>query len=173
TNLFYNYHRDYDPQTGRYIQSDPIGLNGGMNTYSYVDSDPVTKVDPLGLATKLCKGSPDTYKHMWVCGDGYCHGYMPTVDPSASAAKSILKEITVGVPGEWISHPLKTHDKKEYCEPIDPPSIAKKCDMPKFDKCMKDKTTPRISGTYQVPTNMCIHETQSAITECLIRACPL
>ncbi|WP_404932160.1 RHS repeat protein [Massilia atriviolacea] len=173
TNLFYNYHRDYDPQTGRYVQSDPIGLNGGMNTYSYVDSDPVTKVDPLGLATKLCKGSPDTYKHMWVCGDGYCHGYMPTVDPSASAAKSILKEITVGVPGEWISHPLKTHEKKEYCEPIDPPSIAKKCDMPKFDKCMKDKTTPRISGTYQVPTNMCIHETQSTITECLIRACPL
>jgi RHS repeat-associated protein len=32
TGLNYNYFRDYDPQTGRYVQSDPIGLAGGMNT---------------------------------------------------------------------------------------------------------------------------------------------
>ncbi len=47
--LYQNYFRDYDPQTGRYIESDPIGLRGGVNTYGYVMGDPVALVDPLGL----------------------------------------------------------------------------------------------------------------------------
>lgn len=49
TLLHYNYFRDYDPQTGRFIQSDPIGLGGGLNTFAYVGDNPVIKVDSDGL----------------------------------------------------------------------------------------------------------------------------
>jgi RHS repeat-associated protein len=49
TGYSYNYFRDYDPTLGRYIESDPIGLEAGVNTFGYVMGNPVMKVDPLGL----------------------------------------------------------------------------------------------------------------------------
>ena len=46
--LNYNYFRDYDPQIGRYVQSDPIGLLGGINTYLYANANPVGNSDASG-----------------------------------------------------------------------------------------------------------------------------
>ncbi len=48
--MHYNYFRDYDPAIGRYIESDPIGLKGGLNTYAYVYDSPLHYSDPKGLS---------------------------------------------------------------------------------------------------------------------------
>jgi RHS repeat-associated protein len=50
TGKHYNYFRDYDPAIGRYVESDPIGLRGGINTYTYVSNDPLRGSDFFGLA---------------------------------------------------------------------------------------------------------------------------
>jgi len=50
TGLFYNYFRDYDSTTGRYIEVDPIGIAGGLNVYTYVRGNPISRIDPLGLS---------------------------------------------------------------------------------------------------------------------------
>ena len=47
--LNYNYFRDYEPGTGRYVESDPIGLRGGVSTYGYVGGSPLAFSDALGL----------------------------------------------------------------------------------------------------------------------------
>ena len=52
TGLNQNYFRDYDPLVGRYIESDPIGLNGGINTYAYAGGSPISLIDILGLACR-------------------------------------------------------------------------------------------------------------------------
>ncbi len=74
TGLHYNYFRDYDPTLGRYIESDPIGLNGGFNTFAYVDGNPVIYSDPpgtgpicLGLCTVI--GVMDTLLSLKSVGD--------------------------------------------------------------------------------------------------------
>jgi RHS repeat-associated protein len=71
TKLHYNYFRDYDPGIGRYIESDPIGLAGGLNTYAYVSNNPLAIIDPLGLES--CTGEWRRYK--WVRGTPFTPGF--------------------------------------------------------------------------------------------------
>lgn len=61
TGLHYNWNRYYDPDTGRYISADPIGLAGGMNLHAYVQNNPVNLADPLGLYTEIIVWQPVTW----------------------------------------------------------------------------------------------------------------
>ena len=85
TGLHYNWHRFYDPETGRYISADPIGLAGGINLYAYVENDPVNAVDPDGLRS---------YTGFAIFGTYNFGGkpFTPVVPPNTP-------------PGDWISEP--------------------------------------------------------------------
>jgi len=67
TKTHYNINRDYNPKTGRYLQSDPIGFDGGVNSYGYVAGNPLGAVDELGLK-----------KLIWLpaINDKNIHGYI-------------------------------------------------------------------------------------------------
>lgn len=69
TGLLQNGYRDMDPGTGRYIESDPIGLNGGISTYAYSTSDPLDAFDPNGLQAFLTNLPPQEERE---AGSIYC-----------------------------------------------------------------------------------------------------
>jgi RHS repeat-associated protein len=72
TGFHYNMFRDYDRTTGRYVQSDPIGLAGGLSTYGYVENNPLSFADPLGL-TKWQMGMFMTSGGRYGVEIGYAH----------------------------------------------------------------------------------------------------
>ncbi|MDQ1923322.1 RHS repeat-associated core domain-containing protein [Massilia pseudoviolaceinigra] len=114
TGLYYNYYRHYDPQTGRYIESDPIGLIGGINTYAYVDSDPLGSIDPLGLAKV----------HGNWCGPDWTGGRKEQYSPANNA---LYKSTTTP-----LDTACKTHDICYYqCRKDNP------CDASKRSACFQ------------------------------------
>ena len=97
TGLNYNHFRYYDPQTGRYITSDPIGVFGGFNTYGYVLNNPLKYKDPLGLeVTVVCRpinvwgisgtGLVHCSVFVWHWEDDGCGGKVKVIDAQYSLA---------------------------------------------------------------------------------------
>ena len=69
TGTMENHMRVYDPKLGRYLQSDPAGLHGGLNTYAYVKNNPLQRVDPSGLLDNS-ETALETKNVLWESPDG-------------------------------------------------------------------------------------------------------
>ena len=90
--LHYNYFRSYDPQTGRYIESDPIGLSGGLNPYTYVFGNPVGYSDSPGLMgyDPQRDGAPASSDAAALHAMLDAAGYAGPVGPFADSANALL-----------------------------------------------------------------------------------
>ncbi|MBP2605689.1 RHS repeat domain-containing protein [Acinetobacter calcoaceticus] len=71
TNQFYNHNRFYNPELGRYMEPDPIGLEGGLNPYAYAANNPVMNVDPSGLNVTAAFGGLLYETYNWATGNNF------------------------------------------------------------------------------------------------------
>lgn len=111
TNLSYNMARDYSSETGRYIESDLIGLRGGLNTYAYVNQNPLTWTDPEGLAGDAFGDKP--------------RGPIGLPDASAEAAARAAKQLSDAM-RDARERQSEYNDYKRRCNER-PPSGLDKC----------------------------------------------
>jgi len=88
TGMNYNYFRDYDPATGRYLESDPIGLSGGIATYVYAESMPNNSMDRLGLSPLDGVGVTNAKDSCDLCAPG-----RKRFDNRTSAAQTVLAAV--------------------------------------------------------------------------------
>jgi RHS repeat-associated protein len=127
--LHYNYFRYYDPSTGRYITSDPIGLQGGLNTFTYVSSNPVNRFDFYGLAEICNVGIPFSFgiPHTFICANGQCGGKHGGYDwPTLYSPTSTIQD---DLPDR----------SSASCSDVP----EKDCDPVSFDQCVAEKLRPR------------------------------
>jgi RHS repeat-associated protein len=139
-------YRVYDPQIGRFITSDPIGLAGGRNTYGYGNQNPLRYTDPRGLNIDVCY-YPDGITHV---------GYgVPGVDQGTFGYYP--KTHLPIYPGEVKHDP---QDEKRECKTI--PSSEDQ------DKCMLNCRLKKMDnpGIYSVGTNQCTSFVRECMREC-------
>ena len=147
--LHYNYFRDYDPAVGRYIESDPIGLDGGLNTYAFAEQNPLVFTDPFGLAS-ICnhyKGIP----HSFICANGTCGGkHSGGNGPAIISDTSKIMDDSGDLPGSTCS--------------VVP---ERNCDSVDFNQCIQDNLTPRpLNEPYFVLGANCGNWVRETIMDC-------
>lgn len=155
TGLYSNGFRDYDPLTGRYVESDPIGLKGGSySTYLYAAANPIQFIDPFGLdlTVTLYQGMAD---HIGIgVNSPTTYGYYP-------AANAALTPTGISVPG------IEKPDAREI--PIDTITIHTD---PQQDAAVLQFIQDRIKnpGKYNLYTNNCAITVEGALSRAKLSA---
>ncbi len=138
TGKHYNYFRNYESNTGRYIQADPIGLDGGINPLAYALSNAVNNSDPLGLWVKVCArklGGPDE-KPVSPSGNPLRHDYLSVSGQTLS--------FQMGSNMFWSQGEVKENEKPSN------PKCRMVCEDDRFDKYVKKAATKIGEPTYCV-----------------------
>jgi len=153
TGLHYNYFRDYEAGTGRYIESDPIGLYGGPTTYGYVLGNPLGGIDPRGLEVQVCcrpaQIAGGIIDHCWIKTD--------TIEAGMGADPDVLpgqQYEGYGMRTQVIDH---TRDKPTKCTTFN--NIN--------EQCVNDKLkigTPL--GPFLPPVNQCQNFAYGTVLGC-------
>jgi RHS repeat-associated protein len=161
--LNYNYYRDYDPATGRYVQSDPIGLEGGVNTFAYANSNPVTYFDALGSKVGLrCRsvgalGNPGVKGSIAaMLGGEHCYLVVSCESEQPKIPKttiSYLGPVSIAQ-GGVVNNDTQYSDVGAYRDLIVFPQreSESKCnkDGCKFERCLLDEATTLNASGYRM-----------------------
>ena len=170
--LHYNYHRYYDPDIGRYLTSDPIGLAGGMNTYTYVEGNPLSWSDPFGLRASYCQrplgdysgqngGGPPLFNHQFICVT------LPDGTVRCDSTNNPDNDTNPLTPAPGVpSRPDRDNENVAQCENIDDDSD--RC----FEECVLDQwTRPRPDYAIGPLGTDCQEYSQDIVEICRTR-CP-
>jgi len=121
--LFYNWNRYYNPATGRYVSSDPIGLEGGLNTFNYVEASPVMYSDPEGKFIPLLIGLAE--------------------ETAACLANPICRSILIDIASVATSPQPRPDDKGMCAGDYVPSANANTADEGEKTKILKEKAAAR------------------------------
>jgi len=148
TGLSYNYFRDYDVALGRYIETDPIGLAAGVNTYSYTDNRPIMLSDARGLDRD--KVYIPTFTPPWVTDpDRYQEGL-----------RELTKRIQRGIDRikKWCKDAVENAAESARCA-----AILRGCQKGCVDAFAEDpESLPGVGRDYQGRLRRCIRECMEA-----------
>ena len=145
TGLRYNYYRTYDPSTGRYLESDPVGLEGGLNTYGYAHQNPLLYTDRYGLDVDICY-YPDGVTHV---------GYGLTTESTTFGFYP--KKRFLQWPGEIREDPK---DAEKECKTIDTDDEQDQCML----KCRAKRAAN--PGWYRIGDRQCTDFVRDCMREC-------